>query len=256
MTRQKINRVCWIGFILLLAVRTELPAQQAITIDQRMVPTASISDSTLIDFFLQEFLIPETGVEKIQFIDATGNGFGEEDLIKCFPSEKIYFQTPSDTAQKVMHNWVFTSNFQSVTQNKPPEVFEALPREKAQNWILAGLLRSVNWNYGDLPMKMYFERDSTTMTFEMWSYNPVALRWKPPPPPKRVPETTYDIIHVLRSDTLYVADTTYYDQFYIYREVSDTLFISKDELPPRSGRQNPKRHLPGLVPGRGAGRKK
>lgn len=212
-----------------------------------MISIASITDQELIRFFIDAYLIPEEEVTEIRFIDATGNGFGEEDLIKCFPSGKTYYPIPSDTAQKIMNSWEFTSNFQNVTQIKEPEVFENLETDKAANWILAGLLRRLNWNYNDLPMKIYFEQDTSTVVFDMWGYNPNALQWKPPPPPPKVPETTYDILHVYRSDTLYVADTTYYDQFYIYRTVADTLFISQDELQGLLFRKQAT-YQPGLVP--------
>lgn len=241
-------RIITICFLINVGWQSHLAAQSEVIIDQTMVATATITNPELIDFFIKTQLIPENEVTKIQFIDATSNGFGEEDLIKCFPSEQTYFfHLLSDTAQKVIEDWEFTSNFQSVTRNESPKVFESLETDKAQNWILSGLLRSLNWNYNDTPMKIYFERDSTTMVFEMWGYNPWNLRWKPPPPPPTVPETTYDILHIFRSDTLFVADSTYYDHFYIYRSVSDTLFISEQELN-TAARPNDTVFLPGLTP--------
>jgi hypothetical protein len=230
-----------------LSLNRWLPAQDEVVIDQAMISTATITERKWIDFFINSYLIPESEVERIVFIDATGNGFGEEDLIKCFPSEKTYYLFPSDSAQKIMNSWEFSSNFQSVTQNKAPEVFEELQTDRAQNWILAGLLHSLNRNYADLPMKMYFERDSTTMVFELWGYTEPALRWRPPPPPPSVPETTYDLLHVLRSDTLFVSDTTYYDQFFIYRNVVDTVFMSNEDLIERE-KKSDGIYQPGLVP--------
>lgn len=249
----RAGKKCFLAFCLLLLLSTgatvNAPAQEKILIDQKMISIATITDTSLIKFFLEAFFISETNVTRMEFIDATANGFGEEDLVKVYPSEKIYLTTPSDTAQKVMHSWKFTDNYQTVTQNKPPEVFENLPTNKAENWILAGLLKSLNWQYRDLPMKLRFERDSTTTLFEMWGFNRSALSWRPPPPPPRIPETTYDVIHVLRSDTLFVADTTYYDQFYIYRTIRDTLFISEQDLQKGQGTQPPA-FLPGLLPPR------
>jgi len=222
-------------------------SQEKIIINQVMIPTATITDSELIKFFLEAYMIPETDVDKMVFIDATANGFGAEDLIKCYPSEQTYYFFPSDSAQKIMNSWKFTSNFQVVTQDKPAEVFESLESEKAANWILAGLLRRLNWNYQDLPIKIYFERDSTAVIrFDMWGYNEAALQWRPPPPPPKVPETTYDVMHIIRSDTLYVADTTYYDQYYIYRSISDTIFISEKDRDFIKKLSNPN-YFPGLI---------
>lgn len=60
-------------------------------------------------------------------------------------------------------------------------------------------------------------------------------------------ETTFDIMHVLRSDTLVISDTTYYDQYYIYRSVVDTLFISETEFR-RENQRLQTTYQPGLVP--------
>ncbi|MFQ5769482.1 MAG: hypothetical protein ACE5HX_03030 [bacterium] len=247
MRLQKIHKIIIVILLINLGWLSKLLAQGEVIIDQAKIATATVTNPKLIDFFIQSYLIPETEVTEIQFIDATGNGFGEEDLIKCFPSEKTYYLFPSDTAQKVMNKWKYKANYQITVKNESPEVFESLETRKAENWILSGLLRSLNWNYSDLPMKIYFARDSTTMVFEMWGYNPWALQWKPPAPPPKVPETTYDVVHIIRSDTLFVADTTYYDQFYIYRSVSDTLFISEKELSTAARPLGPA-FEPGLVP--------
>ncbi|RMF62157.1 MAG: hypothetical protein D6748_00070, partial [Calditrichaeota bacterium] len=220
--RFMIYTLLGIAFCLEMSMKP-LFGQTQVVIDQQMVATATVTEPSLIQFFLETFLIPEDNVNKLVFIDATGNGFGEDDLIKCFPSEKTYFLYPSDTAQKVMNQWQFTSNFQSVTQLSEPEVFEKLEKDKAANWILAGLLRSINQNYKDIPIKIYFERDTTAVVFEMWGYDPQALQWSPPPPPPRVPQTTYDMLHIWRSDTLFITDTTYYDQFFVYKSVADTV---------------------------------
>lgn len=224
--------------------------QQSVTIDQQMVSTAIVKDPELINFFIEAYLIPEENVTEIRFIDATGNGFGEEDLIKCYPSERTYYLFPSEDAQEVMNNWEFTSNFQSVTQNVDPSVFERLESDKAQNWILSGLLRALNWHYQDRPIKIFFSRDSNTVVFDMWGFNLRALQWQQPPPPPQVPRTTYDLMHILRSDTLIIADTTYYDQYFIYRTVADTLFMSEEEFRRETLRKQTN-YQPGLLPASG-----
>jgi hypothetical protein len=84
-------------------------------------------------------------------------------------------------------------------------------------------------NYQDLPIKLYFERDQQTATFEIWGYNPVKLQYKTAPPVMPDTVTAYDIVHVLRQDTLVVADTTLYDLLFIQRTVSDTVFVGIDD---------------------------
>lgn len=205
-------------------------AQNGTTVDQKMIRVATIADPKLIEFFLFEFLITDTAVAKMEIIDATGNGFGVEDLVKCYPSERIYVPTPSDTAQKVMNAWKFTANYQIVTQNSPPEVFEGTKSDAAQNAILAALLRGLQRNYKEAPIKLYFERDAKTATFEMWGYSPGRLSYAPAPPPMPDTVTAYDVLSVTYQDTFVVADTTIYDLLYISRTVSDTVFVGLDEF--------------------------
>lgn len=217
-------------FLLLIFPSTPLFPQNGTTVDQKMIRIASVTDQNLIQFFLFEFLITDTAVTKMEIIDATGNGFGIEDLVKCYPSERIYVPTPSDTAQKVMNGWKFTANYQIVTQNGPPDIFEGTKSDAAQNGILAGLLRGLQRNYKDMPMKLYFERDAKTATFEMWGYSPSRLSYAPAPPAMPDTITSYDVLSVTYQDTLVVADTTIYDLLYISRTVSDTVFVGLDDL--------------------------
>jgi len=205
-------------------------AQNGTTVDQKMIRVATINDQALIQFFIFEFLITDTAVTKMEIIDATGNGFGVEDLVKCYPSERIYVPTPSDTAQQIMNGWKFTANYQIVTQNSPPEVFEGTKTDAAQNGILAALLRGLQRNYKEAPIKLYFERDAKTATFEMWSYSPGRLSYTAAPPPMPDTVTAYDVLSVTYQDTLVVADTTIYDLLYISRTVSDTVFVGADEF--------------------------
>lgn len=230
----KIFKMILIGSALtvMLFILSTAPAaaQNGTTVDQKMIRIASITDQNLIQFFLFEFLITDTAVTKMEIIDATGNGFGIEDLVKCYPSERIYVPTPSDTAQKVMNGWKFTANYQIVTQNSAPDIFEGTKSDAPQNGILAALLRGLQRNYKELPMKLYFERDAKTATFEMWGYAPSRLSYSAAPPAMPDTITAYDVLSVTYQDTLVVADTTIYDLLYISRTVSDTVFVGLDEF--------------------------
>jgi hypothetical protein len=92
------------------------------------------------------------------------------------------------------------------------------------------LLRGLQRNYKEAPIKLYFERDAKTATFEMWGYNPNRLSYAPAPPAMPDTITAYDVLSVTYEDTLVVADTTIYDLLYISRTVSDTVFIGADEF--------------------------
>jgi len=225
MTKRAFPISLFLGLLMLAAAR--LPAQ-AISVDKMTVPVVSIEERELIDFFMFEFFIAETLVTRMEIIDATGNGFGEDDLVKTYPSEAIYFPVPSDSAQKIMNSWQFKANFQIVSENRVPEEFENLPNEKAENGIFASILKGVNRNYQDAPINIWFQRDSTGVTFEMWGFNKQNLAYTPPPPPVPDSVITYDLVHVVRNDTLIKADSTVYDKIYIYKTVTDTLIFGDD----------------------------
>jgi len=201
--------------------------KKEISADKITVPIVSVEDRQLIDFFMFEFFIPETLVTRMDIIDATGNGFGEDDLVKTYPSEAIYFPVPSDSAQQIMNSWKFKANFQIVTQDRPPEEFENIATNRAENGILGSILRGVNRNYQGKNISIRFERDTNGVTFEMWNFDRQALKYVPPPPPVPDSVLTYDLVHVIRSDTLIKADTTMYDLIYIYKMVSDTLILGE-----------------------------
>ena len=203
-----------------------LQEDSGINVDKVTVPIVSISDRTLIDFFVFEFFIAETLVTRMDIIDATGNGFGEDDLVKTYPSEAIYFPVPSDSAQAIMNSWKFKANFQIVTEDRHPSEFESLPTEKAENGIFAAILKGVNRNYEDAPINIWFQRDAEGVTFEMWGFNRDSLEYTAPPPPVPDSVVTYDLLHIVRSDTLIKADTTMYDLIYVYKTVRDTLIVA------------------------------
>ncbi len=201
---------------------------QKVSVDKMTVPVVSIEDPDIIFFFMSEFFIAETLVTKMDIIDATGNGFGENDLVKTYPSGAIYFPVPSDSAQKIMNSWQFKANFQIVTENQEPEAFESLSTEKAENGIFAAILKGVKRNYEDEPINIWFQRDKNGVTFEMWGFNQDSLNYTPPPPPVPDSVVTYDLVHVIRNDTLVQADSTVYDMIYVYKTVSDTLIFGDD----------------------------
>lgn len=221
----------WALSLLLMTVLTlasESFSQTTISVDKITVPVVTIEDRALIDFFVYEFFIAETLVTRLDIIDATGNGFGEDDLVKSYPSQAIYFPVPSDSAQAIMNSWKFKANFQIVTESREPEAFENLATEKAENGIFSAILRGVNRNYQDEPINIWFQRDSNGVTFEMWGYNLSNLNYTPPPPPHPDSVTTYDLVHIFRADTLIKADTTMYDLIYLYKTVRDTVILGEE----------------------------
>lgn len=188
-------------FLWLTALAGAQEKSEKVTVEQVMVPKVTITESKLIAFFVQEFFIPETLVTKIDVIDATGNGFGEKDLAITHPSGEIYSIFPSDKAQSIMNNWKFTPNFQIVGENLDPEVYEALPTDRAANNIFSALLKGIQRNYSGNPIKIRLERVGPSTVFEMWGYEENRLNYMPAPIPC---ENDFMYIYTTVKDTVYV----------------------------------------------------
>ena len=84
------------------AVQNEQPVIQPV-----MVQTVMIVDDALIADMLVSSLIPENPatVDSIQVIDATSNGFGENDMIILHPQQISYTFNAQGQVRELMKNW-------------------------------------------------------------------------------------------------------------------------------------------------------
>lgn len=163
--------------------------QKSVHVDQTIVQTTTIINQKLIDFFVEDFMIPEKEVKKMVIYDLSGDGFGELDIARTFPGGKFYLLTPSTKAQKIMNMWSFGGNIKFTANfNDSPELFENAPDSvRAQGGIFAELLRGLRRNYKGVPIKLHLEQDDKVAALEMWGYNPNLMKYTPPPVNK-VPE--------------------------------------------------------------------
>jgi hypothetical protein len=208
--------------IFMLIVVNLAAAQQQTTaqgrVSQTSVPLMTISDAKLIDYLMDEFFIPETLVTRMEIIDVGKNGFGAKDLVKTYPSEEIYFvEFVSQNAQQIMNDWKFQANFQIIAQNGDPDVISSYSENKPAYNIFLSLLRSLVRNYKDYPIKLKLERDSSTVTFELWDYNENELKFDP-----KALSGTPDR---LAKQAITFVDSTYYDCIFIYKTIADTVYI-------------------------------
>jgi hypothetical protein len=161
-----------------------------------------ISDPETIQLFIDEFYISEDTISTMEIIDVNNNGFSKSDLIKTYPNEEIYFlDDPSEKIQSIMDRWKFQANYNVTIENtQTPEMLEKQPARKAEYSIVAAFLRGVERNYKNWPLKVWVQRDSIGMTFQMWGYDEKAIQYSPPPP------AGYDFITIYKtvSDTLYI----------------------------------------------------
>ena len=109
----------------------------------------------------------------------------------------MYFlERVSEDVQNIMDNWEFQANFQITGRNEPPSTYDSLKTDKAATSIFSTLLRGINRNYHDWPIKIKFERDSSGVTYEMWGYNEHRLETGNPEPFMPDSVVSFDVLHV------------------------------------------------------------
>jgi len=156
---------------------------QSIQLDQAIVQTTTVTNKKLIDFFTEDFMIPEKKIEKMVIYDLSGDGFGELDIARTYPGGKFYLLTPSSKAQKIMNLWSFGGNIKfTANSNDTPERFENAPDSvRAMGAIFASLLRGLRRNYKGVPIKMHLEQTEDVTSVEMWGYKQGLMDYNPLP---------------------------------------------------------------------------
>jgi len=206
-----------------------------ICVNRDLIPVVTITDVVLIRLILDQCLIPESDVEKMEVLDINQNGFGEKDIARVFPSNNVYLlEKISSDVQKKMDSWGFQANFQITGANKPPAAYDSVETDKAAHSIFSTLLRGINRNYHDYPIKVRFERDSIGVVFEMWGYNEDKLETGNAQPFMPDSVITYDIFHVFHDDTLINFDSTLYDIIHIQYNQVDTVYMGRQPILPES----------------------
>ncbi|NUO83344.1 hypothetical protein HUU05_25000 [candidate division KSB1 bacterium] len=192
---------------MVLGLRAQAP--QSVEIDQELVRYAVVRDPKLVKFFVDDFLITESNVERLTIYDLVGDGFGEGDQVRTHPGGKIYMISPGKKAQAMMNNWRFGDNIKfTANATDSPDLFESAPDSvRALGGIFAGLLRSMRRNYRGMPIKLTLEQSDGVTAIEMWGYDQRLLKYTPPPIENReVLKPVYNLIYVEKT----IADTVYY----------------------------------------------
>lgn len=197
-------------------------------VEYHLIPSVTIDDRSTIDFFVEEFFLPETSYTRIEVIDTESNGFGKNDLLKFHPSGSMYYlDMVTDTAQKVMNAWEVEENVEIVTDRLDPARYDSVGT--AEFGILGSLAEGIERNYRGAPININMRRDSTGIVFEMWGYEADSLVYTPPPPPVPDSVPVFDLIQSYRTEETILPDTTTYDLLFIYRTETDTVFLEPPE---------------------------
>jgi hypothetical protein len=191
-----------------------------------LVSHVTISDKQTIDFFIEEFFLPETACVSVDVIDTENNGFGVNDLLKFHPSGMMYYMDMvTDSAQHLMNSWKIVENFEIVTELRDQSDYDSL--KTAPYGILSSIVKGIERNYSDYPISISLTRDSTGMIFRIWGYNKDSLQFSPPPPPHPDSVPVYDLFSSFREDSIFLPDTTMYDIFFVYTSEVDTVFLGE-----------------------------
>jgi len=220
-------------------------------IGQMSRPFAEIVDPELIEFLIDQYLIPEDEVTKIEIIDVTNNGFGPDDILVTYPSMNAYVVHAPPNALEIMRDWSIETEYRIDSDNLSAEIFD--PREPqevftgdpAQRAIIGDILRALDRSYRDIPIRFRFERNHEGFTFQMWDYKESALLYSARPEPIPDSVAVNDLLYVIRTDSTVIADTAYYDIFYVIKTVEDIHYIPGS--PAIDGQRTAKRETSGAV---------
>ncbi len=198
-----------IGIVIIIIQNKQCFTQsKSVAIDQTIVQTTTILNPKLINFFIEEFMIPEKDVKKMVIYDLSGDGFGDKDIARTYPGGRYYILTPSNNAQKLMNRWSFGGNIKfTANYNDSPALFESAPDSvRAQGGIFAELLRGLRRNYKGIPIKLHLEQDANVTAVEIWGYDPKLMKYTPPPVnkiPEQVPVMRLIYLEKMVVDSIY-----------------------------------------------------
>lgn len=181
-TAIKTLLLCGLVSAALLATSGARAQSQSVFVDQTTIQFAKVTNSRLIKFFLDDFMVPDDGVRELFIFDLNGDGFGGGDLVRTYPSGKVYLTTPSPKAQKLMNDWSFGGNVKLTAHaDDSPDRFETAPDTvRAMGGIFAAMLRGIRRNYKGKPIKMYLEQNDDITSVQFWGYNPRLMKYQPP----------------------------------------------------------------------------
>lgn len=209
-SRQISNKIILMGMLTLiyLTFQNAFGQSKSAQVDQEILQTATITNAKLIQFFVEDFMIPEDKVDKMVIYDMSGDGFGERDIARTFPGGRTYLLTPSEKAQKIMNQWSFGGNIKFTANfNDPPEMFEDAPDTvRAMGGIFASLLKGLRRNYKGIPIKLHLEQNGDIATVEMWGFDPQDMKYTPPPVakvPERIPVMKLIYLEKTVTDSLF-----------------------------------------------------
>ena len=207
---------------------------QEVVVKPYNVYQAFVYDPTLIEEFRQgQMLEPDLEIDSIEVIDATRNGFGIGDLIVVYPSKQIFhLMAIEEPLRSIMSSWTYDAN----KLYSAPFITSAELRNSARELqspyagLLYYLLRGLELYYpGGEYIEGFFRKDTETSFIELWNFDQAKLNYRESEG-IGVSDTLrfFDILKVEANDTVFLSDSTLYDAIYIYKTITDTIFVPQD----------------------------
>lgn len=210
--------------ILLLLVCAGSLAGNDLVVEPQNLMGARISDRAVIASILQEQLIavPVDSVEELLILDLDGNGFSSGDLVQVLPgNQSRLLGQLSPQLQERMEKWKFASN-QEVIARAGARAADVESTDDPVTAMFSALLKILETGYGQQPISMEFVRDTTTLRYRIWGYDADSLQLRKL---KEFAGGRGDLIQWERVDTLFIADTVFYDVMLVIKETADTLYV-------------------------------
>jgi hypothetical protein len=196
-------------------------------VTRKTVPVATIKDRATINFFVEQYFIPEQKIDSIEVVDILGDGFNEKDVLEVYPSKQLFSLSESDTALAVMRNWKRSSFIEVVAEKNRRGEYIARSNFPAALAMFTGLVRLVEKNYVGRRLTLQFDFDGSdkgAASLQIWGFQENELLR----PPKPGDQFAHDMMFYTRSDTIYV-EKPVYDVIYIQQTVRDTVRVKQAE---------------------------
>ncbi len=200
---------------------------------------ASVTDTAVIRHFIEQQSIPEQGhTDSLEIIDASGNGFGENDLIIVYPSKHTYsLMSIEEPLKTMMTDWHYNTSQLTSPDTTAAQLFTAARTDTtgkgAFHGLLGFILRGLELYYGGEIIEGSFRRDQNSSFLELWNYDPQAFKFRESVSAASADTIqNYDLLQIVSHDTLELSDSTMYDVIFVYKTIHDTVYVAAEAPPP------------------------
>ena len=222
------------ALIALLAV-TQMLFAGDVRVNPYRAYCASVTDSSVIgQFVLQQSLPLTEPADSLEIIDASGNGFGENDLIIVYPSKQIFtLMTIEEPLKTMMKDWQYNSAQLTTPDMTSAKLFQGARDDSTGKGAFKGLLgfvlKGLELYYSGDVVEGSFRRDQNRSVLERWNYAPAALHSQDLRSAGLADTVhAYDLLQIVSQDTVELADSTLYDVIYVYKTLHDTVYVPVD----------------------------